>query len=882
MRRPLCHLLILCVLVCCSSAWAQDGNGIRPVQTVTATRTTSKISIDGRLNEDAWDTAPAVGGFNQRDPDEGQPATQNTIVRFLYDDHALYVGAALDDTDPAGIVARTSRRDDYHDGDYFQLYLDPYHDHRTGVLFQVNAAGSLRDFIISNDTNTDVSWDAVWDAAVSRSETGWFVEMSIPFSQLRFAKAGKQTWGVNAARFLFRRNETSWLELVPKSEYGLVSRFANLTGIEGIEPGHNLEVLPYVRGGARFSPSTPGDPFNDGSSLSGGAGVDLKYGLSSNLTLDATMNPDFGQVEVDPAVVNLSAFETFFQERRPFFVEGSQIFSNFGRLGGVCCGVVFPTYFYSRRIGRSPQGPASGDSVSRPNAATILGAAKLTGKPARGWTLGLLNATTGSEYAKVINAGAQSKVKIEPVADYTVGRVLRDFGNRGGIGVLATSIQRKLDIPSLQNIMPSASRMVGADGYYYFGKQRSWSINGRMSGAWNYGSSREIDRLQRAPQRYLQRPDATNFHYDPNATVMKGWAGGTNFGKISGGWTMAASIAANSPGFDVNDAGFQGTSDLWGTTFSANWRQLKPDRFTRSRNINVFRYDSWNFNRDPKGRFIDISGGITFLNYWGIFGDMSFNQKGVDDRLTRGGPLTLSTADKNFFIGLNSDGRKRVNFNLNTNYGYNERGNWYTNENFNLGLKPSTSINVSPGLSFNRSYQFVQYVQTVDDVTALNTYGKRYVFADLDQSSVSMTTRVNWSLTPKMSVQVFQQLLLSVGDYWGFKELERPRTLSFLKYGQDTGTISKIDTDYTVDPDGIGPANPFTFSDPNFNFKSLLTNAVFRWEFKPGTTLFLVWQQGRTDSQYPGDLSPGRDLRAIFGAPSTNVFLVKTAYWFNR
>ncbi len=381
-------LFLLCALGFVSKDLLAGQNARRDAPSFTATPTKEHISIDGRLTEDAWATAEPVGNFLQRDPDEGAQATEKTTMRFLYDDRALYIGVELLDSKPDQIVSRTAKRDDFQDGDYFQLYLDPYHDHVTGVLFQVNAAGSLQDSIISNDTQTDSSWDAVWDAAVSRNEKGWFIEMRIPFSQLRFAHLDKQIWGLNAARFLFRRNETSWLEMVPKKDQGLASRFAHLTGVDNVEPGHNLEVLPYLRGSAGFAPAVPGDPFHTGTSFGGGAGVDIKYGIGSNLTLSGSINPDFGQVEVDPAVINLSAFETYFQEKRPFFVEGSQIFNNYGRMGGSCCGVVFPTFFYSRRIGRAPQGSASGDFVSDPSAATILGAAKLTGKACAGMDAG--------------------------------------------------------------------------------------------------------------------------------------------------------------------------------------------------------------------------------------------------------------------------------------------------------------------------------------------------------------------------------------------------------------------------------------------------------------------------------------------------------------
>jgi hypothetical protein len=338
--------ILLAVLIVAAKARAgQNGHG-QPVPSIPATSANARLTIDGRLDEDSWSLVSAIGGFRQRDPNENETVSERTQVRILYDSRAIYVGAELFDSDASRIVARSSRRDDNQDSDYFQLYLDPYHDHLTGAMFQVSASGAQKDCAISNDTSQDISWDAVWDSAVTRNESGWFLEMRIPVSQLRFANSDQQTWGINLTRFIHRKNETAWFELVPKDETGLASRMAHLTGLDGIEARHNLEIMPYVRSSAEFEPPVAGNPFRDGSRFLGGSGVDIKYGLSSNLTLNATINPDFGQVEVDPAVVNLSAFETFFQERRPFFVEGAQVFNNFGRLGNGGGSLVFPNYFY--------------------------------------------------------------------------------------------------------------------------------------------------------------------------------------------------------------------------------------------------------------------------------------------------------------------------------------------------------------------------------------------------------------------------------------------------------------------------------------------------------------------------------------------------------
>ncbi|PYQ38018.1 MAG: hypothetical protein DMF77_25250 [Acidobacteria bacterium] len=423
----------------------QDPHG----QPIThAARATVPISVDGRLGEDEWSRAPVAAGFVQREPNEGAAATEATELRLLYDDAALYVGVRLHDSEPGRIVRQLSRRDDVAEADSFSIFLDPHHDHLTGVEFQVSAAGVQRDAVIYDDNFESDAWDAVWQSAVTVDAQGWVVEMRIPFSQLRFPATFRPTWGVNARRIVRRKSEVSWLALVPSSESGLASRMAHLEGIRGIPPARHLELLPYASVREEYiAPARPGNPFNDGSRPFGGVGLDVKYGLTSNMTMAAAINPDFGQVEVDPAVVNLTAYETFFDEKRPFFTEGAQVFSHFARSGASDYTTFFypePQLFYSRRIGRAPQGRAVGDYVDTPASTTILGAAKLTGRTSGGWTVGVVEAVTGRESARISNGLLSSRVEVEPLTNYFVGRAERELGPRAGVGVLATAVDRSL------------------------------------------------------------------------------------------------------------------------------------------------------------------------------------------------------------------------------------------------------------------------------------------------------------------------------------------------------------------------------------------------------------------------------------------------------
>ena len=411
------------------------------VPVVQAVRAVSAVTIDGRLDDEVWRVAPKSDRFTQTDPEEGKPASERTELQVAYDAGAIYVAARLHDTEASRISRQLSRRDEQAEADWFSVYLDPHHDHLTGALFRVSAAGVQGDAIIHNDTGIDESWDAVWTSAVSVDETGWTVELRIPLSQLRFPAAGTHTFGINVLRLIQRKNEHAWLVYVPKTESGLASRMAHLTGFEGLAPRRSVELLPYVVSRAEFIDPPDGDPFNDGARMFGSMGLDLKYRVSSSLTLDGAINPDFGQVEVDPAVVNLTAFETFFEEKRPFFIEGANIFGNFGR-GGSNSFWGFnrsePLIFYSRRIGRSPQGAAEGEFVNRPSASTILGAAKLTGKTRNGWNMGLLEAVTGRERAEVVTAGLSERVEVEPLSNYVVGRLQREAGQKWAAGLLMT------------------------------------------------------------------------------------------------------------------------------------------------------------------------------------------------------------------------------------------------------------------------------------------------------------------------------------------------------------------------------------------------------------------------------------------------------------
>jgi hypothetical protein len=827
-----------------------------PTASLRAHRAETAPTIDGKLDEPVWKAADVGGNFKQIEPVEGAAPTERTEIRVLYDNASLYVGIRLYDSEPGKIVRRLSRRDDDPDADKFTFYVDALHDRLTGAAFEVSAAGAQRDAIISNDTNRDSSWDAVWDAVVSIDNEGWSAELRIPLSQLRFLKSERQTWGFNVERFIYRKNERLWFEMVPRNENGLASRMANLTDIDGVQPRRALEIVPYAVARSEFiEPRVAGDPFNDGSRYFGATGFDLKYALKPNIILNAAVNPDFGQVEIDPAVVNLGAFETFFGERRPFFTEGAQIFDNFGYLGAngrLGFNRNEPNLIHTRRIGRQPQGFVSADFVDAPSGTTILGAAKITGKTNDNWSFGILDAVTAREYARGSTAGQSSRTEVEPFTNYFAGRLLKEFGGgRSGVGALVTNVNRDLRDPALKDLLAGRGSVAGVDAYHFLDSDREWVVNGRLVFSDVTGSAAAIERLQLAPQRYFQRTETPQVSFDPTRTSLRGWNGDINLNRNFGGLTVNSALWAVSPGFESGDLGFHFDGDSWGTHTGVTWKQLQPDRFTRYRDILAAKFYVWDFNNVVVGDGVMAFTNFTFLNYWGMGGNVGFFREVQDNRLTRGGPPSREPAEKEANIYLNSDSRKSVVPHIDGGVEKDDAGGGSGDGSLSVEWKPSPKVNLSTGPSYEHGVDVAQYVTTEND---------RYVFARLQQKTFSLDTRVNVLFTPKMSLQVYMQPLIVTGAYSDFKSLARPKTFEFEPY----------------------PA-PF---DPSFNFKSLRMNAIFRWEWRLGSTFYAAWTQQRqdlsNDLSNPGQFRFGRDLGRVFTGPADNVFMIKISRWFSK
>jgi hypothetical protein len=852
---------------------------------VQALRAPGEITLDGVLLETAWVGATPVTSFTQREPHEGAAATERTEVRVLYDDDAIYVGARLYDSRPDSIMATLARRDRITSADRFLVFLDCYHDRRTGFFFGVNAAGTLYDGTLFNDDWDSDTWDGVWDGKVTRDSLGWTAELRIPYSQLRFQRQQSHRWGINFKREIARRNERDYLVPTPSNGSGFVSRFVDLVGIEQVSPPRRLEVLPYATTRAEFLSHDQGDPFNDGSRFGGGMGGDLKLGIGSNLTLDATVNPDFGQVEVDPAVVNLSDVETFFEERRPFFVEGASIF-NYGE-GGANDFWGFnwanPSFLYSRRIGRAPQAelPDEYDFSNVPAGSNIIGAAKLSGKVGS-WSLGALNAITSREHARFSLGPQHWRQEVEPLTYYGVYRAQKELaGGRHGLGFIGTLTARSFDEGGLRGELSSTAGGFGLDGWTTLDRNGVWVISGWAGSSRVSGTPERLQSLQESSVHYFQRPDAGYLGVDSTATSLTGYAARVSLNKQKGNWMFNSAVGVVDPNFEVNDLGFQFRGDQINSHVMFGHKWTKPSRLFRSWRLNLAGFRSYNYGGDVTWTGLFLTGLYELKNFSTGRWFVAYNPSTLSDRRTRGGPLMINQPGVEWDFQLDSDPNKRWV------YGFGLHGNHYRQDweqswsaRAALEWKPGARLSLRFEPQIERVGTSAQYVDTFDDALASSTFGHRYVFADLDQTTVSASLRLNWIFTPRISLEVYAQPLLSSGRYTGFKELARPRSYTFKPYPDPAPTD---DPDrIVVDPDGpAGAAAGQEIDDPNFSLASLRGNAVLRWEYSPGSTLFLVWTQNRSASESIGTFRTGRALDRLFGASGDNIFLIKISYWWN-
>lgn len=770
-----------------------------------AVRATVPPKIDGDLSDAAWQSAPEFTDFTQHDPDDTKPATLPTSVRIVFDDQAIYFGLKMTDTHPP--TALLVRRDNFTQSDFLAINIDPQLDRLSGNCFAVYPTNVQFDTVLYNDIGEDNSWDGVWQSATQIVPDGWIAEVRVPYSQLRFPDRDVHVWGLNITRRTLRLNETVRIVNTPKGQTGFVSHFADIVGIEGIRRGRPLEVVPYTV--ARSDLRTRFEGPVDRTDTRADGGLDLKYALTPTLTLTGTINPDFGQVEVDPAVVNLGQYETFYPEKRPFFTEGVSIFQFGDSPAPARFGFMFaPDPFYSRRIGRDPDG----------SDARIFAASKLTGKLPGGWSIGILDAMTDAADG----------------TNYFVSRGTKEIGDGSRMGFMATSVNSSEQ---------RSAATLGVDGYTSFFR-KSWILEGSLTGSRITGDEAQIAAAQRSPARYYDRPDASHVDFDPTRTALDGWGGRVQMSKVTGIWRPIMQVQAYSPGYETNDIGFMQRTDIISSSFVMMHTDQTTGKRTRERNLWFGTWNNRNFDGDTLERGVFADWFVTTTNYLRPRAALFLVGESFDDRLTRGGPVVRRPAGWSSDLKFGTDERKRYVFEVAAHLEGNREHSYYRQLGVALEARPAANIELEIEPSFTRAHEYNQYVTNADG---------RYVFAEIEQRSFEIGARMDLTLTPKLSFQLYLQPFISSGDYHDFHELAEPRTRDYV---------------------------PSTYSDAlDFNFRSVRGSAVVRWEFRPGSALYVAWNENRAHDENVGDFRLGRDLRAIPNAPSHDVFLIKVSYW---
>jgi hypothetical protein len=844
-----------------------------PPRVYTTTRLLVKPPvIDGRLDDEAWQKEGEwAGNYTQNMPTEGALPTEQTELKILYDDKHLYYAIRAYD-DPAKIHHYPGRRDDFGEYavDVVGICFDSYNDKRTGFEFDLTASGGKIDLILGNgELEWDTTWDAVWDGKVAHDDKGWTAEARIPLNQLRYGKQKEQVWGMHAWRWLTRNREESQWQLIPRQNTGRMYQLGELHGIRDLPPTRHVELLPHVVGKAASGPSVPGD----GTDGSGTVGLDAKIGLTTNFTLDATVNPDFGQVEADPSVLNLTAYETFYEEKRPFFLEGRKI-------------LTFETedqdqLFYSRRVGQPPSlvPPAEeGETVRVPESTTILGALKVTGKTNDGLSVAVLQSFTQKEHADVSGPYGTSEPVVEPFGSYTAARVQKDWSKGNTIlGGMVTSTHRFISDPSLA-FLPTQAWSGGVDFVHYI-DDRFWVLDAKVVGSHVEGDRAAIQALQTSPVHYYQRPDATHLGVDESATSLGGHGGSVRFGTSGKGRFRATShFHWYSPGLDLNDVGYLRQADVKANQVFLGWAESKPKGIFREYSFQASREDQWDFGNLHTNAVTAGDVTATFQNKWGVTGHLTYNRL-VDTRALFGGPALRSS---DFWVAaatVSSDNSRKLSGGLRYEHDWTLEGNtWADGLSFETSIRPSGRLTFSATAEYLRLEDDLQYVGTVETAD-----GTRWLLGRNDESLWNFTFRINLAITPDLTVTYYGSPFIASSRFTDIRKATD--TLSpvyesrFHRFSPDEIAYSEAGNEYLIQEAGGGPS--YALANPDFSVREFRSNLVARWEYKPGSALYVVWQQGRNDREPYGDDSFHSNWSSLWSTQPDNVFLVKLSYWFS-
>jgi hypothetical protein len=743
-------------------------------------------------------------------------------------------------------------------------------------------SGTQGDEFVSQDgDNWDGNWDPVWEHETLIDAEGWTAEVRIPMSQLRYEDQLDQVWGIQVMRRIYRAEERSVWQPIPKDQDGWVSKFGELRGISGLRPQRRLEVLPYMLAKGETFETIDGDPFTDGSAGQFTGGLDAKVGVGSDLTMDLTVNPDFGQVEADPSEVNLTAFETFFPEKRPFFVEGANIFE-FRLAPSVAFGThTTDRLFYSRRIGREPHYRADFNElgfVDQPENSSILGAAKLTGK-AGGMSVGVMESITAEETAEVRLDGVNRDVTVEPLTSFFVGRAQKDY-RKGDtrIGGMVTATNRDIDAPEVEFLHESAYAG-GVDFFHYTGG-RKYYLAANVLGSHVAGSELALYRTQTAPARYYQRPDNKGQSLDTTRTSLSGHGGSVRIGKSSGKLNADGGVAWRSPGFELNDMGFMRNADEINQFAWVGYSIRNPFSIFRRMSFNTNQWLDFEYGGENTYQAFNFNTSAGFRNNWSYNASITRENERISVSELRGGPSMKLPGNVNVNGGIDTDSRRRISGGIggNTTILDDEAGESSGIWTY-LAWRPNNAIRVEVNPEYSRYRPDLQYMQTTEDTAGQPAY----VFGDLDQETFDVSLRLDYSITPRLTVQYYGMPFVSAGKYGDFKRVTSPRAGSyeerFVRVG-DTATQNPDDGNWSVDENGDGTAE-YSFFDQDFNVRDFNSNLVVRWEYSPGSSVYLVWSQSRTGFVPDGTFEVRNDLDSLFDVHPHNVFLIKINRWFD-
>jgi Domain of unknown function (DUF5916)/Carbohydrate family 9 binding domain-like len=828
-------------------------------------------TIDGRLDDEAWTQGQWAGDYTQQTPTEGAPPTAPTELKILYDDKSIYMAIRAYD-DPAKIHRYPGRRDDFQDYavDVAGICFDSYNDKRTGFEFDLTAGGGKIDLILGNgETEWDTTWDAVWDGKVAHDEKGWTAEFRVPLNQLRYGPQKDQVWGMHAWRWIARNQEESQWQLIPRQNTGRMYQLGELRGIHDLPPSRHVELLPHVVGKASSGPSIPGE----GTDGSGSLGLDAKVGLTTNFTLDAAVNPDFGQVEADPSVVNLTAYETFYEEKRPFFLEGRKI-------------LTFDIedqdqLFYSRRIGQPPSLLPSAneeETVSLPESTTILGALKVTGKTNDGLSVGVLQSFTQREHASISSPDGLREPVIEPFGSYTVGRVQKDWDKGNTIlGGMATSTHRWISGPSLA-FLPSQSFTGGLDFVRYFA-DRAWVLDARAFFSRVAGDREAIHALQTNAVHYYQRPDASHLGVDENATSLSGHGGSVRFGTSDRGrLRLTDHFHWYSPGLELNDVGYLRQADVKANQVFVGWAEPSPKWLFRDYSVQLSREDGWDFGGLATGSTTEVEAAGQFRNKWRASVGLAYKEV-VDTRMLRGGPALRwhDYLEATWYAAGDPSRRIWASAQGSRSWAYDDDSRGWTLGG-DLNLRLSNRLQLAGSARYELLEDNLQYVATENTEA-----GPRWVLGRIDQDTWSFTVRVNLSISPDLTLQYYGSPFIGTGRYAALKRATNPLATAapdrYHLYGPDEISYSADRNEYEVAEADGGPR--YSFANPDFSFRQFRSNLVARWEYKPGSALYVVWSQGRTSGEPYWEDAFHSNWQSLWNAPADNVFLVKLSYWFS-